>query len=409
MLDQENTEIVEKEEVMLDESEEDTTQIDELSSSKLMSYVNKASDDIEARKPKMANKDDLWKLHKRDVGVNRALKKVASKPGAPLIMKHMYGEEADAEVVEESAASETLKPNPSKAEMLATFTSLMSQLGKEDLSKLMNDALAQIGKEAEKTPSATAPGKTGMGQMPKISVKEDVAEMFAGEELSEEFMDKASTLFEAAVSARVTLEKVRIEEEHEAMLTEAVEAIQEETTSKVDQYLDYVVDQWMEENKIAIEKSLRTEIAEDFISKLHDLFTESYISVPEEEVDVLGELGAQIAELEQKLDESLNQNIELRSVINEAEKETAFDEISEGLVATQVEKFRTLAEGIDFTDVESYRKKLGVIKEQYFSNKTKTTSNIVAEETDEPLEDAKPVALGEMANYVSAISRTKKL
>lgn len=343
MLDQENTEIVENEEVMLDESEEETTA------------------------------------------------------------------EVEAEVVEESAASETLKPNPSKAEMLATFTSLMSQLGKEDLSKLMNDALAQIGKEAEKTPSATAPGKTGMGQMPKISVKEDVAEMFAGEELSEEFMDKASTLFEAAVSARVTLEKVRIEEEHEAKLVEAVEAIQEETTSKVDQYLDYVVDQWMEENKIAIEKSLRTEIAEDFISKLHDLFTESYISVPEAEVDVLGELGAQIAELEEKLNESINQNIELRSVINEAEKETAFDEISEGLVATQIEKFRTLAEGIDFTDVESYRKKLGVIKEQYFSNKTKTTSNIVAEETDEPIEEAKPVALGEMANYVSAISRTKKL
>ena len=319
-------------------------------------------------------------------------------------------EETTAEVVEgHSVASDTLKPNPSKAEMLATFTSLMSQLGKEDLSKFMNDSLAQIGKEADKTPSATAPGKTGMGQMPKLSVKEDVAEMFAGEELSEEFMDKASTLFEAAVSARVTLEKVRIEEEHEAKLLETVETIQEETASKVDQYLDYVVDQWMEENKIAIEKSLRTEIAEDFISKLHDLFTESYISVPETEVDVLGELGAQIAELEEKLDESMNQNIALRSVINEAEKDTVFDEISEGLVATQIEKFRTLAEGIDFTEVESYRKKLGVIKEQYFSKKTKTTSNIIAEETDEPIEEAKPVALGEMANYVSAISRNAKL
>lgn len=309
----------------------------------------------------------------------------------------------------ESAALDTLKPNPSKAEMLATFTSLMSQLGKEDMSKLLDDSLAQIGKESEKTPSATAPGKTGLKQMPKISVKEDVAEMFAGEELSEEFMDKALVLFEAAVSTRVTIEKVRIEEEAEAKLKEQMNFIYEETTTKVDQYLDYVVDQWMEENKISIEKSLRAEIAEDFISKLHDLFTESYINVPEEEVDVIGQLGDQIEELEAKLDESLNKNIELCSVINEAEKETVFDEVSEGLVATQVEKFRTLSDGIDFTEVNSYRKKLGVIKDQYFSNKTKPSSNIIAEGTEEPLEDVKPVSLGEMAHYVSAISRNKKL
>ena len=313
------------------------------------------------------------------------------------------------EAIEESAASDTLKPNPSKAEMLATFTSLMSQLGKEDMSKLMNDALAQIGKEAEKTPSATAPGKTGQGQMPmpKLNVKEDVEEMFAGEELTEEFKDKASTIFEAAVSARVTLEKVRIEEEAEAKLEESVAEVKEEMTSKIDQYLDYVVDTWMEENKIAIEKTLRADIAEEFIGKLHDLFTESYINVPEEQVDVLGELGERISDLEEKLDEQINKNMELLSVINEAEQEAAFDEISEGLVATQVEKFRTLSEGIDFTDIQSYRKKLGVIKEQYFSNKTKTSSNIITEEAEETPEAARPVP-ADMAPYLSAISRTKK-
>ena len=315
--------------------------------------------------------------------------------------------------MEESAGSDTLKPaaGSSTVEKLATFTSLLSQLKGEDLSHFLNDALAQIGKEAALTPSATAPGQTGMGQMPRATlgaVKEDIAAMFSGEDLTEEFKESASTLFEAALTARMNLETLRLEEEFAEALSEEVEGVKEEMTTKIDQYLDYVVEQWIEENKLAIETSLRAQIAENFMDGLYNLFAESYITVPEDRVDVLGELQAQIEELESKLDESINAQLELQSVIDEATQEATFDEVSEGLAATQVEKLRTLAEGIDFNDVESYAKKLNIIKDKYFNEGKKVVSSgVITEEAQELTEQAAPVP-AHMAQYAAAISRTLK-
>jgi hypothetical protein len=314
----------------------------------------------------------------------------------------------------ESAGSETLKPGAgsSTVEKLATFTSLLAQLKGEDLSHFLNDALAQIGKEAALTPSATAPGgKPALGQMPRATlgaVKEDIAAMFSGEDLTEEFKESASTLFEAALTARMNLETVRIEEEAAEQLAEEVETIKEEMTNKIDQYLDYVVEQWVEENKLAIETSLRSEIAENFMEGLRNLFAESYINVPDEKIDVLGELHAQIEELTAKLDESINTTLELQAVIDEATQEATFDEVSEGLAATQVEKLRTLAEGIEFNDAETYAKKLNIIKDKYFTEGKKVVSTgVISEEAEELTEQAAPVP-AHMAHYAAAISRTLK-
>lgn len=315
--------------------------------------------------------------------------------------------------MEESAGSDTLKPGAgsSTVEKLATFTSLLAQLKGDDLSHFLNDALAQIGKEAALTPSATAPGQTGMGQMPRATlgaVKEDIAAMFSGEDLTEEFKESASTLFEAALTARMNLETLRLEEEFAEALSEEVEEVKEEMTTKIDQYLDYVVEQWIEENKLEIETSLRAQIAENFMDGLYNLFAESYITVPEDRIDVLGELQAQIEELESKLDESINAQLELQSVIDEATQEATFDEVSEGLAATQVEKLRTLAEGIDFNDVETYAKKLNIIKDKYFTEGKKVVSTgVITEEAEELTEQAAPVP-AHMANYAAAISRTVK-
>ena len=315
--------------------------------------------------------------------------------------------------MEESAGSDTLKPGAgsSTVEKLATFTSLLAQLKGDDLSHFLNDALAQIGKEAALTPSATAPGKTGMGQMPRATlgaVKEDIAAMFSGEDLTEEFKESASTLFEAALTARMNLETLRLEEEFAEALSEEVEEVKEEMTTKIDQYLDYVVEQWIEENKLEIETSLRAQIAENFMDGLYNLFAESYITVPEDRIDVLGELQAQIEELESKLDESINTQLELQSVIDEATQEATFDEVSEGLAATQVEKLRTLAEGIDFNDVETYAKKLNIIKDKYFTEGKKVVSTgVITEEAEELTEQAAPVP-AHMAHYAAAISRTVK-
>ena len=326
----------------------------------------------------------------------------------------------NAEIVEnvqdeivESAGSETLKPNPTTVEKLATFTSLLAQLKGEDLSHFLNDALAQIGKEAALTPSATAPGgKPALGQMPRATlgaVKEDITAMFAGEDLTEEFKESASTLFEAALTARMNLETVRLEEEYAEALSEEVEAVKEEMTTKIDQYLDYVVEQWVEDNKLAIESSLRSEIAENFMEGLYNLFAESYINVPEDRIDVLGELQAQMEELQAKLDESINTQIELQTVIDEATKEATFDEVSEGLAATQVEKLRTLAEGIEFSDADTYARKLNIIKDKYFTEGKKVVSTgVIAEEAEELTEETAAPVPAHMAHYVQSISRTVK-
>ena len=312
--------------------------------------------------------------------------------------------------LDESAASETLKPNPTRVEMLATMTQLMAQLGKEDLSHFFNDSIKKYSPDG--VPSATAPGGgPALGQMPAATLgamKEDVAEMFAGDDLSEDFKDRASTIFEAAVAARANLEAVRLEEEFATKLDEAVVAVREEITEKVDQYLDYVVEQWIEDNKLAIESSIRAQVTEDFMEGLRNLFAESYINVPDEKIDVLGELHAQIEELEGKLDESINQRLELQSILDEATKEATFDEVSEGLAATQVEKLRTLAEGLDFGDAETYAKKLQIIKDKYFSEKKEVTSTgVVTEEAEEGV-DRVVETRADMAHYVSAISRNVK-
>lgn len=315
--------------------------------------------------------------------------------------------------IDEASAAETLKPGAgsggteSKAQTLAAFSSLLSQLGKEDLSKLFNDAQAVFG--PNKAPGAvdnSAKNKASIAT--KGAVKEDVEEMFSGDELSEDLKEKAVIVFEAAVEARCIVETARLEEEFEQQLDEAVAEIQEEITAKVDQYLDYVIEQWVEDNKIAIESSLRAEIAEEFMGNLHKLFVESNIKVPDEQIDVLGEMTAKVEELESKLDESVNKQLELQAVIDEAEKEAVFDEVSEGLAATQVEKLRTLAEGIDYVDADTYKKKLDIVKETYFADKRQASTATLVDESEETLtEEAAPVP-AEMAKYVSTISRTLK-
>jgi len=384
---------------------EEFEQIDELSTDTMKSYGDKRARTVFSggRKPGQSVDDGIKMKSKQGNSLSLARTKINRV--------QRTGSTVNKESVEESAGSETLKPGSSTVEKLATFTSLLAQLKGDDLSHFLNDALAQIGKEAALTPSATAPGQTGMGQMPRATLgamKEDIAAMFADEDLTEEFKENASTLFEAAVTARINLETVRLEEEYAEALFEEVEDLKEEMTTKIDQYLDYVVEQWIEDNKLAIENSLRSEIAENFMEGLYNLFAESYINVPEDRIDVLGELQATIEELEAKLDESINTQLELQSVIDEATQEATFDEVSEGLAATQVEKLRTLAEGLEFNDAETYAKKLNIIKNKYFTEGKKVVSTgVIAEEAQELTEETSAVP-AHMAHYVNSISRTVK-
>lgn len=227
-----------------------------------------------------------------------------------------------------------------------------------------------------------------------------------GEDLSEEFKTKATSIFEAAVIARVNSEMeavtTKLEEQNAAQLVEFKEGLVE----KVDSYLNYVVEQWMEENKIAIDTGLRTEIAEDFISGLKTLFKEHYIEVPEEKYDVLDEMQKTAEALESKLNETIEQNVAISKELADVKRAQVFEEQTKDLAATEAEKLKKLVEGVDFESEDLYREKVSVIKENYFPKAAKPSpEKVLVEESG-----TNPAAFEDntMSKYVQAISRTLK-
>jgi len=351
----------------------------------------------------------------------------AGKKERPKAVAEPYEEEY---VHEETAAASSLHPgaraieNPkSKLEVMNHVTNTMSGMGKDDLLKWFNDTMSQFGpgktygvgdnsaKNASTIDMSNGIGPKTKMPMPKLGVKEDVEEMFAGEDLTEEFKEKATTLFEAAVGARINLEVARLEEEYDNYLNEAIENITEEVTSKVDTYLDYVVENWMNENKVAVESTLRNELVTDFIDGMKGLFTEHYINIPEDKVDVLETMAEKVEELESRQDALISENVELKKALVEVEKDNVLDSMMEGLALSQQEKFAALSEGIDFDgDLSTYKKKLSVIKENYFGTEKKSfTSSNIEEETFEGNSLTESVHIDPSVNkYVQAISRSIK-
>ena len=199
----------------------------------------------------------------------------------------------------------------------------------------------------------------------KKEMKEDIDALLQGEDLSEEFVVKATTIFEAAVNSRVTEIAEELQVELQEQFSDAIDHLKEEFTTKIDDYLNYMVEEWMKENELAIESGLRTEIVEDFIGGMRNLFVEHYIDIPEEKVDVVGELAAKVEELEEKLNEEMHRSIQFKKEINEHKKLEALQTVCEGLTQTQVEKMKTLAESVDFTTEEEFAEKLETLKEAY--------------------------------------------
>lgn len=341
-------------------------------------------------------------------------------------------ETVEEEVVldEASMAADSLKPasrsggsDPkSKVGYLTAIIGTLAAAKKEDLVKWYNDTQSLYGPgkdwgvgDKSAANQATIDMKGGKGPktrdaMPKLSVREDVEEMFNGQDLSEEFKDSAATLFEAAINARLVLETARLEEEFDNKLNEAVVAIEEELSSKVDTYLDYVVESWMTENEVEIEASIRNELAEEFIEGLKNLFAEHYIDVPQEKMDIIEGLAEKVEELEKKLDEAIEENVAMYDALVEAEKKEIFGAMLEDLTLSQQEKFKALAEGVEFDgDLEVYSKKLSIVKENYFNEKKPAAVSTIEEETFEG--DAAPqnVVVDPVVNrYVQAIARSVK-
>ena len=238
----------------------------------------------------------------------------------------------------------------------------------------------------------------------KVDVSEDVAALINGEDLTEEFKTKAATIFEAAVVTRVKAEIAKIEEQFDSKLAEQVEEIKEGIVEQVDGYLNYVVEQWMTDNELALENGIKAEILESFVSGMKGLFEQHYIDMPEEKFDLLGELEEQVEDVKSKLDDQLAANVELTKKINEMTRASAIAEASSGMADTDAEKFNALAEELSFEDVDTFKSKLQTIKENYFGKKVAPSVNSPV--TDEPVTLTEEKAVDPiMAHYLRALKK----
>jgi len=268
-----------------------------------------------------------------------------------------------------------------------------SQKGAEDASKKANIATAH----------ATAPEASHLSGM-----KEDIDAMLSGEELSEEFKTKAATIFEAAVLARVTAEKATLEESYANLLAEEIESIKEGLVEKVDGYLGYIVEQWVQENELALESGMKSEIMESFMEGMKSLFAEHYIDIPEEKFDVLGDLQEQLNAVKESLDDQVAKNIELSKQVNEQKRINAIAESADGLTDTEVEKFSALAEELSYEDIDTFTAKLQTIRENYFGGKKAITEvkSVVSDTPIETLTEQAPVDPS-VKKYLSELNKLK--
>ena len=241
----------------------------------------------------------------------------------------------------------------------------------------------------------------------EVDVSTDVAALVEGEELSEEFKTKAATIFEAAVKSKIASIRKQIREETKKETDERIESMQSEMTENMDNYLNYTVKEWMEENKLAVETGVRNEVTESFISGLKKLFEEHYIDVPDEKEDVFENLVVEVAELEEKLDEQTEKHMETVKELNTYKASHIFKTISEGMVDTDIEKFVELVEDVDYDTDKQYKEKLNTIKNSYFkSDKKDVTDNKETAGTNNPVADGKSDA--KMDSIMSAISNLSK-
>ena len=332
------------------------------------------------------------------------------------------------EVEKAADAAPKAKPLPkTKAGMLKAAYDKMHEMNKDDLKKAvekmmydemyeakeedgeedMEDGESDMSKANEKKMK-----KANEKKHNKDSMKEDIDALVDSEAtLSEGFKEKAETIFEAALNARVGERIEDLEESYQQELTEETDRIQSELVEKVDGYLNYVVENWMEDNKLAIENGLRAEIAESFMGALKGVFQEHYVEVPESKTDIVDELAGKVDRLEEELNDSVTRAMSEKKKVQELTREKIVNEASDDLTLTQADKLRGLTEGIDFEDEDTFEKKVATIKESYFGETDNSSASTMFEETgidSDTAEEKKEQLSGSMARYVEALNRSNK-
>ena len=240
-----------------------------------------------------------------------------------------------------------------------------------------------------------------------IDVEEDIKALLEGEELSEEFQDKARTIFEAAIKSKVSELKEELSKEFEQALTEEVASIKEEIEDRSDAYLEYVAQEWLEENQLAVEHGLKTEMTESFLTGMRGLFEDHYVTIPEDKYDVLNSMVEKLDEMEDKLNEQINKNVALNKRLSESTADVILADVSEGLAVSQKEKLASLAENVEFDSEETYREKLGTLRESYFPANPGTPRNH-SENLSEGTEAPQAAPTGLMETYLQTLGRVSK-
>ena len=238
------------------------------------------------------------------------------------------------------------------------------------------------------------------------AIEEDVNALLSGEDLSEEFKEKAKTIFEASINAKITDIENQLNEQYEKALNEQVEEIKVELTERTDAYLEYVADEWLKENALAVENGIKTEMTESFMAGMKNLFEEHYVTLPDDKYDVLENMVDKLDEMETKLNEQIEKNVALNQKLGESTAQTVFNNVAEGLAVSQKEKLQSLAESVEFESEESYRGKIETLKESYFGQKKTTSTASAPQELKEEAEHVEP-ATGAMAAYLDALGRIK--
>ena len=346
------------------------------------SHLSNDAEDLGAPvvKPTDSNPDGTKKVNK----VSDAVSKSAQVAGEPSHLKAGYHEETDSEDEVVESKEKDVKKDVEEEEV--------EKEGKHMKAGYKKSIKAS---HCEETDS-------------EIDVKEDIDALVGDADLSEEFKQKAATIFEAAINSKVKAEQERLQAEYDTKFEEEISKSKSELTEKVDSYLNYVVEEWMKENKLALERGIKGEIAEDFISGLKKLFEDHYIDVPDEKYDVLEDQASKIDDLEKKLNEEIEKNVEMNKVNGSYKRQEIIDEHSKDLADTAKEKFDSLVEGVEYSSEEDFAQKVKTIKESYFEQKAEKSASAdiddVAEgdESNADLSDA-------MAAYTNAISKTKDI
>ena len=331
-------------------------------------------------------------------------KNAANKDASPAEPTHLQNDAED-------LGAPVVKPtdsNPDSTKKVKKITSDPAQKNEDEASLPKDNKPSGAAEEVESSDDEEVIAEDSIDD---IDLSDDVKALVSSDaDLSEEFKQKAATIFETAVKTRIKEQTKIIEAQYEKKLASETETVKEAMVEKVDSYLNYVVDEWMKENELAVERGIRTEIAEDFITGLKGLFKEHYIDVPEEKYNVLDDLTNQVKDLEDKLNEQIEKNVNLSKDVSESNREKLIAQVSEDLADTEKEKFGSMAENVEYDSAEKFQEKLETIKESYFP-KTKIEETTSGDEVDSVAANI-PADAGTsdaMAAYTAAISKDLKV